>query len=49
MRYDKIVELDHYHSNIQRFEQLRDEILRLDWSEGNKDMKSIPLVIFPSK
>ncbi len=45
MKFDHTVPKDFYFKNIKRFEQLKEEVLRIDWSERKKDVTDPPLVV----
>ena len=45
MKYDQQVPKTFYFDNIDRFEQLKDEILRNDWSERAQDVSKPPVSV----
>jgi hypothetical protein len=45
VKFDRVIPKTFYFKNIARFEQLKDEVLHLDWSERKKDVKDPPLVV----
>ncbi len=45
MKFDHVVSKEFYFKNIVRFEKLKMEVLRLDWSERKKGVTDPPLVV----
>ncbi len=45
VKFDHVVPKEFYFKNIARFEKLKVEVLRLDWSERMKDVSDPPLVV----
>jgi hypothetical protein len=45
VKFDQVVPKDFYFKNLARFEKLKDEILRLDWSDRKKDINDPPLIV----
>jgi len=45
LKYDHDFAKAFYFDNLDRFEQLKEEVLRLDWSERKQDISSPPLAV----
>ncbi|OLS15861.1 MAG: hypothetical protein RBG13Loki_0501 [Promethearchaeota archaeon CR_4] len=45
MKFDQLVPKDFYFKNLPRFDKLKEEVLRLDWSERQKDINDPPLIV----
>ena len=45
MKFDQVVPKDFYFKNLARFEKLKEEVLRLDWSDRKKGINDPPLIV----
>lgn len=45
MKYDITVSRTHYLKHLEAFNALQAEVLRVDWSDTEKDLRDIPLVV----
>ncbi|MHA1731006.1 MAG: hypothetical protein ACTSU5_03640 [Promethearchaeota archaeon] len=45
MKYDKIISRNKYFQSLDAIKLVQEEVLRMDWSDGRKDLRDIPLVV----